>query len=473
MAHLSEYAAVRRGDALYGADGSVGIIADIHGGISLQVCVLGGDLSVFRKPADQLLGGQETALSMGDGNVIYLTRLCVDEPGGLVGGDPGADDLGLVSGNGIEGKGGTILIRIHDLAIGNQPQLDQCLETVADTAHEAVPLGKELHDSLPDPLVAEEGGNELGGTVRLISSGETSGDKDDLAVSDLLCHCIHGFPDILCREIPDHHDLRIKSCVGNCLCTVIFAVGSRECRDQDLRCGMLYEGLRPLLCLIDEGLFLGALSRRSFRAHVAAEDLLQTVLVILQKSVKGKALSVIADLSALIGGAQIPYLKAAFLYGVAVIDEICGLRLVCLHNEGAIGIAEDVLHGQTLRKAEADHVSEALLHNGLCGASHAGGVNGKELSVADRLVDRPVKGLQGADLRQTVFQILRSQPENSASGVLELRRDDIPCLFRGDGKGNKGGRYIQLFKASAHTVLSANGCDLQIQLCGEGTQKST
>ena len=102
MAHLSEYAAVRRGDALYGADGSVGIIADIHGGISLQVCVLGGDLSVFRKLTDQLLGGQETALSMGDGNVIYLTRLCVDEPGGLVGGDPGADDLGLVSGNGID-----------------------------------------------------------------------------------------------------------------------------------------------------------------------------------------------------------------------------------------------------------------------------------------------------------------------------------------------------------------------------------
>ena len=42
---------------------------------------------------------------------------------------------GLMSTDGIKGKGGTGIIGINNLAVGNKTQFYKCLETVTDTAH--------------------------------------------------------------------------------------------------------------------------------------------------------------------------------------------------------------------------------------------------------------------------------------------------------------------------------------------------
>ena len=81
------------------------------------------------------------------------------------------------------GQGGAGVVRVPDLAVGHQAQLDEGLEAVADAKHEAVPVLQQVHDRVGDLAVAEEGGDELAGAVGLVAAGEAAGDEDDLALT--------------------------------------------------------------------------------------------------------------------------------------------------------------------------------------------------------------------------------------------------------------------------------------------------
>ena len=89
-------------------------------------------------------------------------------------------------------RGGAGPVGVDDLTVGDKTQLDERLETVADAQHQAVPVFQQVHGGVPHLRVAEEGGDEFGGAVRLVAAGEAAGDENDLAVPGCLGEAADG-----------------------------------------------------------------------------------------------------------------------------------------------------------------------------------------------------------------------------------------------------------------------------------------
>ena len=49
--------------------------------------------------------------------------------------------------------------------------------------------------------IAEEGGDELAGAVRLVAAGEAAGDKDHLRVTQRLCEVLHASGDAVRGQV--------------------------------------------------------------------------------------------------------------------------------------------------------------------------------------------------------------------------------------------------------------------------------
>ena len=84
----------------------------------------------------------------------------------------------------VERKRGAISVHRADVAIGNQPQLHQRLEAVADTEHQPVALLQKLANRLGHLGRAEERRDELRRAVRLVASREAAGNHDDLTLAN-------------------------------------------------------------------------------------------------------------------------------------------------------------------------------------------------------------------------------------------------------------------------------------------------
>ncbi|MBQ5902782.1 MAG: V-type ATP synthase subunit A, partial [Alistipes sp.] len=177
VAHLTDDTAVGRGDAFDGVQGAVGVECSVHGGVAVQVNVLGSDLTTRSQLLDQSIGSQELAFAVGDGDIDDVANVHQAQPGRLGGSNPGLNDTALVACDGVEGQGGAVCIGVDDLAVGYQAQLDQCLEAVADTAHQTVAVVQQLFNLLLDSGVAEESSDELCGAVGLVAAGEAAGDE--------------------------------------------------------------------------------------------------------------------------------------------------------------------------------------------------------------------------------------------------------------------------------------------------------
>ena len=80
----------------------------------------------------------------------------------------------------IEGKRGTLLVRRCDFPVRDETELDQRLESVADTANQAESGIQQICQRFADSPIAEERLNEFSGTIRFISAGESAGNKQDL-----------------------------------------------------------------------------------------------------------------------------------------------------------------------------------------------------------------------------------------------------------------------------------------------------
>ena len=186
MAHLAQHPAIGRHDAFHSPDGTVGVYVHVHAGDTVLVHILSDDLAVVSQLPNQLLTAQEPALAVGDGDGVNVAHLRPCQPRRAVGSDAGPHQTGLVAADGVEGQGGAGLVGVDDLTVGDKTQLDERLETVADAQHQAVPVFQQVHGGVPHLRVAEKGGNEFGGAVRLIAAGEAAGDENDLAVPGCL-----------------------------------------------------------------------------------------------------------------------------------------------------------------------------------------------------------------------------------------------------------------------------------------------
>jgi len=170
VSHLGKDPAVGGGDALDSAIREVGVVDGVHGGVAVEVYILGGYLTVFGKLLDEFGRCNKSALAVGDRDHVDIAGLVIHHPGGLVGANSGRYQLGLVAADAVEGEGGSVCIRLGYLAEGNETQLDKCLEAVADAYHKTVTVVEKIVYGVADPGIAEECGDELAGAVRLVAA---------------------------------------------------------------------------------------------------------------------------------------------------------------------------------------------------------------------------------------------------------------------------------------------------------------
>ena len=140
VAHLAQYPPVGGGDALDGAGRAVGIPVDVGGGVALQVDILEGDLAVFSQPPHGFGVGHKPALAVGHGYGVYVAGIAEGQPGRLDRGNPRVDHPGDMASQGVVGQRRVVGLNIPNLPVGDQPQLDEGLEAVANTQHQAVPV---------------------------------------------------------------------------------------------------------------------------------------------------------------------------------------------------------------------------------------------------------------------------------------------------------------------------------------------
>ena len=140
MCHLTKATSVRRSNTLDGHVGAIDVVLLVHANVSVGISILGCNLSVCEELVKPLLRSYETALAMGCGIAVGLSKLCALQPRRLVGNDLGVSHLGDVTVDRVEGQGRGILLLANDLAIRHKAQLDQRLETITDTKCQTVSL---------------------------------------------------------------------------------------------------------------------------------------------------------------------------------------------------------------------------------------------------------------------------------------------------------------------------------------------
>ena len=439
MTHLTEDAAVGRGDTLNCASGVVRVEVDVSGGNTVKVDILRCDLTVFGKRLDAVIRCKESAFTVGDRNGNDVADFAFCEPRGLVGSDAGADDAGLVTADGVERQRRAGFVGVDDLTVGNEAQLDECLEAVADTCHQTVAVVKQIGDRFLDSACTEECRDELTRAVRFVTAGEAAGNEDDLGLADLLCKDIDGLCNGCAGEVVDDEDFGFDACIGKCLCGVEFTVGTREDGDQNAR--FCDSDLRCDAGLCDMG------ERRDFMlflivVDVAGEDALKLAFVNGEQVGQLQCFLAAGDL-AVIGGRT---------------DNDCTARCSSgqLQQECAVVVAEHFLDRELLVISEADAVTECHLHDSFRNAAVGGRVSGCDLAVAHELGDVIVECQQGFCGGQTVFTELGLHEDDLMAGFLEFGGDDFIGIAGGDSEGNECRRNIEVFKRAGHGVLTAD-----------------
>jgi len=97
VSHLTEHTAVGRGDTLDSVHGIVGIEANVACNVAVKINVLCGDLTVFGKLVDKIVGGQESAFAVRNRNSENVSNGYTAKPRGLIGSHSYTHHTGLVS----------------------------------------------------------------------------------------------------------------------------------------------------------------------------------------------------------------------------------------------------------------------------------------------------------------------------------------------------------------------------------------
>src|SRR5699024_3044074 len=127
---------------------------------------------------------------------------------------------------------GRIFFLPADLAVGNKSQLDQRLETVADSKGKTISLIQELHNRFFDLRVLECCGKKFRGAVRLVASGKSDGEHNDLRLGDPSFKPLHSITDVFRRKMTEYLHVHFRSRPFKSAGTVILTVSSGEYRNK-------------------------------------------------------------------------------------------------------------------------------------------------------------------------------------------------------------------------------------------------
>lgn len=235
VAHLAQDAAVGAGDAFDGHVGAVHVVLLVHGGVAVEVDILRGHLAVLEEAVEPLLRRHEAAFAVRDGDGVGGAQLGLAQPRAKVAGDARVGHLALVAADGVEGQRGCILGLGADLAVGNQAELDQGLEAIADAEHEAVALLEQLHDGVGNLRVAKDAGDELGAAFGLVAGAEAAGEHDNLAAADGLDVGFDALANLLAILVAEDDNLALGTGAVEGAGGVELAVGAGEGGDEDFR----------------------------------------------------------------------------------------------------------------------------------------------------------------------------------------------------------------------------------------------
>ena len=137
-----------------------------------------------------------------------------------------------------------------DLTIWHKTELDQCLESVTNTKSKTVSLLKQIMNSIHDLRITKDRCDKLRRTIRLITGTESTGEHQDLALSDRFLESVDRFHDLALCHILKYKRLNLCSCLFKRLCCIVLTVCAREYRNKYLwLCQLSLCGIY-LLCII-------------------------------------------------------------------------------------------------------------------------------------------------------------------------------------------------------------------------------
>ena len=447
MAHFSENPSVRTGDTLDCKQRAIGVKCGIHRRIAVQVHILGSNLSVFCQLFGQFFRSKESAFTVGNGNIYNISHIHQAQPWALIRSDPGSYDPALVAANGIEGQGGASIICIHDLAIRNKAQFNQRLESVTNTAHQTIPLFQKFGNLLFDGRIAEEGCDKLCRTVRLIATGKTAGNKDHLALSDLLCHRFHAAGNIISSQVANHRNLCLTTCCQNHFGRIVLTVCTGKYGDQHFR-----------LCTFHHRCNTCALFVAKHRDHLISFhgfcgiNIFQHIGIPLVKLGDRGGILFQCNCAIVCGFTNFHHTRDCYI-------------LVQLCNNKAPEGSTVPITAQFGAGTESDTVTKRHFGNGFAQAVfHC--PSSLYLSLQMQLIE----GIPG--IFHTLCTLIhRTEHIDGMSCRLKFRRQNLLCIHRCNCKGDQRRRYIQIEETTGHGVLTADRSSSQLQLCIQCTKQ--
>ena len=137
----------------------------------------------------------------------------------------------------VEGERRAARIHRDDVTIGHEPELDERLKAVANAQHEAITIVEQTTHGIRDVGIAEERRDELGTAIRLVATGKTTGNHDDLAVVDLLDEGLRALCDRVRRQVVDDEGLGHGAGALEGERRIVLAIITRKDRNDDARLG--------------------------------------------------------------------------------------------------------------------------------------------------------------------------------------------------------------------------------------------
>ena len=378
MSHLAEHAAVRAGDAFNGQQRTVRVHVQIHARHAGLVHILRGDLAVGLELCKHIVGSHETAFAVGDGDGVHVANLGLRQPRGEVRRHAGAHQAALVAADGVERQRRAFGGHRHDIAVRHQAKLDQRLETIADTEHQTITVVQQVTHRFGNGRSAEERGDELGGTIRLVAAGEAARNHDDLALLDFLNQSCGGLSHSSRGEVVHDERAHVGTRALESGCGIVFAVVAGEHGDDHMRLGDTGAGVHGLL--------------RSFEGN----SLNGLALLVALGTVREHGFD--AALPSVLQFGQIKRLTGCHelvglggLADLADLDQIghsWNLRVVRkLDDEGTIGRGEQVVHADAIGQLHADLVADRHLEDCLGGRAIARRGHGQSIAEIGELLD--------------------------------------------------------------------------------------
>ena len=308
-------------------------------------------------------------------------------------------------------QGRRILVEIRDLAVGQEAELQECLEAVAYPEDQTVVIVQESMYCLGNLRRTEHRRDELARPIRLVTAAEAARQHEDLCVLDRLSHRCYRLLDRLWSEIA--HDQNLGLCTDTLprACRVILAVRPWKYGDADTRfcdfertCHMLSLSIGSVCRAID--LPHGVRYRRR-------ENLLKRLGIRRLDIGEHNGIEICDDARHITCDTDLNCARSRKIF--------CQMKRGChLEQDRAIERLKEIVLRNIGRKLKAEVVAEAHLRECRRNAAASDALRGEHLLSVDQLMHLRKVLAQTLKDGQILCIVCNREHNNTVAGVLEL-----------------------------------------------------